>query len=161
MGGRKRTWTDAELIAACRSEPTVADVIRVLGLRQGGGTHQLVRHHMTRLGIELARPDPQAWMRKPGAHPGGRTMPLEEALTSPSPYFNIGKLRQRLVNAGLKSLQCERCGITDWLGDRLPFELDHIDGDRTNNRLENLRMLCPNCHAQTESWCRKRSSRPT
>lgn len=100
-------------------------------------------------------------MRKPGAHPGGRTMPLEEALTSPSPYFNIGKLRQRLVNAGLKSLRCERCGITDWLGDRLPFELDHIDGDRTNNRLENLRMLCPNCHAQTESWCRKRSSRPT
>lgn len=161
MAGRKRAWTDDDLVAACGNQPTIADVIRSLGLRQGGGTHQLVRHHMTRLGIELAQPDPSAWMRKPGARPGGRTMPLEVALTSPSPYFNIGKLRQRLVKAGLKRLQCERCGITEWCGEPVPFELDHIDGDRTNNLLENLRMLCPNCHAQTESWCRKRSSRPT
>ncbi len=88
-------------------------------------------------------------------------LPLEVALTSPSPYFNIGKLRSRLVRAGLKVEQCEMCGLTEWRGMPLPLELDHIDGDRHNNTIQNLRMLCPNCHAQTESWCRKRSSRPT
>jgi len=88
-------------------------------------------------------------------------MPLDEALTNPSPYFNTGKLRQRLVNAGIKQNQCEACGITEWMGNPLPFELDHIDGNRSNNCLDNLRMLCPNCHAQTETWCRRRSSRPT
>jgi Zn finger protein HypA/HybF involved in hydrogenase expression len=88
-------------------------------------------------------------------------MPLEEALTNPSPYLNMAKLKRRLLKAGLKSLRCEMCNITSWRDKVLPFQLDHIDGNRTNNLLENLRMLCPNCHAQTETWCRKRSSRPT
>jgi hypothetical protein len=88
-------------------------------------------------------------------------MPLSEALTSPSPYLSIGKLRKRLLKAGQKEARCEACGITSWRGRALTFELDHVDGDRTNNLLSNLRMLCPNCHAQTETWCRKKPHTPT
>jgi len=161
MPGRPRSWTDDDLARACEVAESIADVCRMLGLKSGGGTYQHLHASMKRLGLTIRHHDPWAWMRKPGANTRGRTMPLEEALTNPSPYLNIGRLRQRLVAAGLKQPKCERCGLDSWLGAELPLELDHIDGERTNNLLENLRMLCPNCHAQTETWCRKRSSRPT
>lgn len=48
--------------------------------------------------------------------------------------------------------KCECCGLTEWQGNPLPLELHHIDGDRTNNVRENLQILCPNCHSQTENW---------
>ena len=62
-----------------------------------------------------------------------------------------------LAHAASQACMGGACGITEWMGNPLPFELDHIDGNRSNNCLDNLRMLCPNCHAQTETWCRRRS----
>ena len=66
----------------------------------------------------------------------------------------------RLVAVGAKTARCEVCGLTDWLDAPISLALDHINGDPTDNRLENLRILCPNCHAQTETWCRRKASKP-
>ena len=55
----------------------------------------------------------------------------------------------------LRGQKCERCGITEWLGNPIKLEVHHLDGDRLNNELENLELLCPNCHAYTETYCRK------
>ena len=161
MTGRPRSWTDAQLVAATETCGSIAEVIRVLGLKPGGGTYQHIHHRMRVLNISILQHDPWAWMKQPGANTGGRQMPLSEALTSPSPYMNIAKLRKRLLRAGLKQNCCEVCGVIEWMGKSLTCQLDHIDGDRANNCLDNLRMLCPNCHAQTETWCRRRSDRPT
>jgi 5-methylcytosine-specific restriction endonuclease McrA len=77
---------------------------------------------------------------------------LEELLIRGS-VITSGKLRPRLINAGLKTARCEMCGLTDWRGKPIPLQLDHISGDHTDNRLENLRILCGNCHSQTDTWC--------
>jgi transposase-like protein len=65
---------------------------------------------------------------------------------------NRTHLKARLVAAGLKENRCERCGISDWLDGTLSMALHHVNGDGRDNRLENLRMLCPNCHAQTPNF---------
>ena len=52
--------------------------------------------------------------------------------------------------------KCENCGNTEWLGQKIPLQTHHIDGDSENNELENLQLLCPNCHALTENYCKKK-----
>ena len=62
------------------------------------------------------------------------------------------KVRTKLLQEGYKEYKCERCGLTEWLGEPIPLELHHIDGNRNNNTLENFQLLCPNCHAFTDSY---------
>lgn len=52
--------------------------------------------------------------------------------------------------------KCEECGVEEWNGKKLPMEVDHIDGNKNNNDVNNLRVLCPNCHSQTDSWRKKK-----
>ena len=62
------------------------------------------------------------------------------------------KVRKKLLQEGYKDYQCERCGLSEWLGQPIPLELHHIDGNKNNNTLENFQLLCPNCHAFTDSY---------
>lgn len=76
-------------------------------------------------------------------------MPIELLLSAPR---SRAHLKKRLVRAGLLRNHCQRCGITDWNGEPLSLELHHLNGVGQDNRLENLTLLCPNCHSQTDSW---------
>ena len=66
-------------------------------------------------------------------------------------YVSAHKLKLKLIRDGIKNYSCEICGITEWMGKKVPIELDHIDGNHYNNVLENLRIVCPNCHAQMDT----------
>lgn len=68
-------------------------------------------------------------------------------------------MKRRLLGTGIKAARCEECGLTDWRGRQLSLALHHINGDPTDNRLENLRMLCPNCHSQTENFAGRNRKR--
>lgn len=61
-------------------------------------------------------------------------------------------IKRRLIDAGLKAARCEGCQLTEWRGVAIPLELHHRNGERHDNRLENLALLCPNCHALTENF---------
>ena len=65
---------------------------------------------------------------------------------------NHWNIRTAIFNRGLKERVCERCGNTTWLGNPIPLEVHHKDGDKLNNTLENLEILCPNCHCFTDTY---------
>ena len=77
-------------------------------------------------------------------------MPIAELISSP--MRNRSHLKMRLLKAGLLENRCDVCGVADWRGESLNIHLDHINGVKNDNRLENLRMLCPNCHSQTPTF---------
>jgi 5-methylcytosine-specific restriction endonuclease McrA len=79
-------------------------------------------------------------------------MPLESLLVIGRRQTNRAHIKSRLIHAELKENRCEECGIKEWRGKPLNMELHHINGDGTDNRLENLQLLCGNCHAQTDNW---------
>jgi 5-methylcytosine-specific restriction endonuclease McrA len=87
--------------------------------------------------------------RRGAIFPRPHAMPLEQLLGAPR---NRGHLKRRLVSLGLKEERCETCGISEWLGSALSLALHHVNGDKRDNRLENLRLLCPNCHSQTDNF---------
>ena len=76
----------------------------------------------------------------------------EEILNGMHPSYQTYKLKLRLFDSGIKNNECEMCGLSEWMGIKLNCELDHINGDRTDHRLENLKILCPNCHSQTSTF---------
>jgi DNA-binding CsgD family transcriptional regulator len=77
--------------------------------------------------------------------------PMSDLLVAGT-YRGRHNLKLRLVKEGLKQDRCERCGLDEWRGVPLSFALHHINGDRLDNRLENLELLCPNCHSQTDTY---------
>jgi 5-methylcytosine-specific restriction endonuclease McrA len=88
-----------------------------------------------------------------------RATPLDELLAL-GPVRHRMNLKNRMIKAGLKNGSCEDCGIADWRGRPLSIALHHVNGDGRDNRLENLRLLCPNCHSQTENFAGKGVVRP-
>lgn len=81
-----------------------------------------------------------------------RSIPIEVLLVADRKQTNRSHLKRRLLDAGLKNNRCERCGLTEWMGKPLSMALHHVNGDGKDNRLGNIQLLCPNCHAQTDNY---------
>ncbi len=88
-------------------------------------------------------------------NPRPQRKPLHLILNSP--YRTT--IKKRLLDAGILKNVCDECGISEWRGKRLSIQIDHVNGVKDDHRLENLRMLCPNCHSQTDTFAAKNSYR--
>ena len=82
-------------------------------------------------------------------------IPLPDILSGKHPLYHTAALKIRLLKEHVFDHKCAVCNNTEWMTHPIPLDLDHINGDSTDHRLENLRLLCRNCHAQTETFCGK------
>ncbi len=159
---KKRTWTDEQLIEAVASEKSYSAVLKRLGLKLSGGTHAHLKLHVRQLGLDTAHFTGKGWCT--GQHNlifiDKIQIPLEKILVRESTYSSTVSLKKRLLRAGLLENKCYICGgLPEWQGKPLVLQLDHVDGDRTNNLLVNLRLVCPNCHSQTPTFCGRNARR--
>ncbi|HEY5936395.1 MAG TPA: HNH endonuclease [Kofleriaceae bacterium] len=117
-------------------------MIRILGLIPAGGNYVQVQSRIAALAIDVSHFTGRGKQRRPRP-----PRALSEILVADQ-FTNSHKLRLRLFREGLKEVACELCGWAERAPDgRIPLELDHINGDKRDNRLVNLRVVCPNCHA--------------
>ncbi|MBY0539221.1 HNH endonuclease [Patescibacteria group bacterium] len=143
---RKRSWTVEELKKAAASSTSYRQVMKKLNLRAAGENYAQLQKYLKENDIDTQHFKGIAWNK--GLRGIGKPqIPLEKILVEYSTYQSF-KLKKRLFNAKLKKPSCEECGWAKIAeGGYLPLELDHINGNRHDNRLENLRVLCPNCHS--------------
>lgn len=120
--------------------------------RELGCNPKTINPLLQRLGLSYDGNQSGKGMNKPNS----KTMNLLEYLKN-SKDIQSNKVRLKLLKEGYKEHKCECCGREEWLEQPIPLELHHIDGDRNNNNLENFQLLCPNCHAFTDSYRGKNS----
>lgn len=143
----RRKYTVDDLIAAVKQSICVTDVLNHLGLSVVGGNSATIKRAIVDNNIDTSHFD-VALARQRGRKVG---YTLEEALIEDSPA-NRSSVKRLIQKHQLLKQCCSVCGIDSWLGNKIVLELDHINGISSDNRIENLRLLCPNCHSQTDTF---------
>ncbi len=146
---RYRRYTDQELEDAVATSYTIRAVLEKIGLTPAGGNYEAIQRRIQELGLDTSHFLGQAVLK--GTTHTYNTRSLDEVLVQ-AKVENTWRLKNRLIEEGVKEQRCERCGTIEWMGEPVPLELHHLDGDRTNNTLSNIELLCPNCHAQTDNY---------
>ncbi len=151
-----RTYSERDFRKAVEESSSIAQVLNKLGLEPAGGNYWSVKRKAKLLQIPTDHFTGQRHL-KGKTHDWSKRIPLDEIMVEDSDYHTY-HLRNRLIKEGQIENKCTECGITEWRGKSIQCELDHKNGKSTDHRKENLRMLCPNCHSQTENF-RKRKKR--
>jgi len=147
-----RSWTNEQLIEAVKESVSFSEVSRKLGLSNFGANSRTIKKYIVKLQLDishflslnehlnLVRPKP-------------RTLSNEEMFCVNN--IDRGAIKRRIISDNLIPYECAECHISTWRGKPLSLHLDHINGINNDNRLSNLRFLCPNCHSSTDSYCGK------
>ena len=150
--GKKRKWTDEQFIEAVKSSLSYAQVMVKLGLRPVGSNYNTVKRRIKEVNLDYSHMTGQVWNQGDRFRIIKPAIPLEEILVEHSTYTNSSSLRLRLLKEKIKEYKCECCNKTEWLGKPIKLELHHINGVKDDLRLENLQILCPNCHSYTDNY---------
>lgn len=134
----KRTEKEYRLTAAkCYS---IAEMCIEFGLLPRGGNYGTIKGNIKKYNIDISHFTGQAWNK-------------DNFSLTPQ---NTKAIKLKLIRD--RGHQCEKCKLTEWFEIPITLELEHVDGNRTNNKDENLKLFCPNCHSQTPTWKRAKSS---
>jgi hypothetical protein len=133
----RKGYTKEEFITAISANKSIAGVCRQLGLVPIGGNYATVKRKLSELELDTSHWTGQGWS-------------AAKRLKDWKDYTKASHFKPHLIS--VRGHRCESCFNPTWLDAPIALELHHIDGDRTNNAVDNLELLCPNCHAQTNSW---------
>jgi len=129
-----------------------AEVLVALGLKPCGGNYKTFDKYILKYEIDTSHFTGSIWNTGKRFREFGKKFDIQDILVENSTYTNTNRLRIRLINEGLKEEKCSNCNLSEWLSQKIPLELDHINGVNNDHRIENLRLLCPNCHALTSTY---------
>jgi hypothetical protein len=147
---RALPFSEADARAAIAQASCWSDALRALGYAARGHNFRTLKKWATKWEISVDHFDPNAGRRKAAR---ARERPLSELLVQGSAY-DRGSLKRRLLRNGLLEARCELCGQDErWHGKPMSLVLDHINGVSDDNRIENLRLVCPNCAATLDTHC--------
>lgn len=147
-----KSWTDEELRKAVAGNNNITDVLCCLGLGSSGAAFRNIKKHFERLDLDTKHFKPK---RK------GPTPKSIQEISGMTRLNSSSEFKKRLLREGLLLNQCSLCGLLpEWEGRPLTLQLDHIDGNTGNNQLSNLRILCPNCHTQTDTFSSLNRAKP-
>lgn len=139
----RKNYTKEQIYKAVNENTSIAGFLRDLGLQPKGHNYNTAKDLIHKHQLDVSHWTGQAWAK------GKR-------LKQDGGYARPNQIKKHLIED--RGHKCESCGLDIWLGQSIVLELDHIDGDRTNNLYSNLKLLCPNCHSQTPTWRRQKKS---
>lgn len=151
QGRRWQPVSFDKLASAVARSDSYACVARLVGWGESPGAQRRAKEQVLAAGLDVSHFLGKA-SRRGLTRPGSYARSLAEVLVRGDRLVSTASLRKRLLAEGLLLRECATCRRHEWEGRPVPLELDHVNGDRKDNRLENLRLLCPNCHAQTDTY---------
>jgi len=144
-------WTDEQLIDAVKENKSINGILRSLGLKINGNSHKVIKERIKELDLDTSHFTGKGWCKDDRHSEFVQKFieyPLEDVLVKDSSYLNASGLKKKLLKSGLFEDKCYKCGIyAIWQGDPITLHVHHINGNRSDNRLKNLTILCPNCRS--------------
>lgn len=145
-------WEKENIVEVIKISRNKSDVLRKLNLRILTGNYNTLNRYIKKYNIDISHFSRRLYT----SNNNFKLIPLSKILIENSKYTSTHHLKKRLYKEGLKSKVCEKCGQGEiWHGEKISLILDHINGVHDDNRLENLRILCPNCNATLDTHCGK------
>lgn len=146
------SYTDEQFIEAVKSSFSIAQVLNKLNKIPSGGNYKVVKYNIKRLNLSDSHFTGKGHL-KGKTHNWSIRYTDEEVFTE-DPKHNLSTIRikERLLRSNTLERKCYSCENMSWLSKDIPLELEHKNGNNRDNRIENLTLLCPNCHAQTGTY---------
>lgn len=156
--GVRYKYSKENLEPIVKKAKNIREVLENMKLRAAGGNYKVINDYIKKYNINTSHFETAA-QRMLNIGNQNISIPLEKVLVENSSYSRTN-LKRRLYEVGLKKRECEECGQGEiWKGRKMSLILDHINGVYNDNRLENLRIVCPNCNATLETHCGKHNKK--
>lgn len=141
-------YTENDFIQAVKNSTSIRQVLNKLNLKEAGGNYVTCKKLIKKLELNTDHFSGQAWNK---GRKNGPKRNINVYLNNQYP-IQSHKLRLRLLKEKIFEHKCYNCGLSEWLNQPIPLELEHKNGNHQDNTIDNLTLLCPNCHAQTSTY---------